>query len=70
MSGRGAHQNETRDREPRDLLRFMFQTSAKGKGKSFQHWQEDWKQCMLLSKGVNANSKEGFLAESCSTSFF
>ena len=60
--GRGQVPNESRDHDTRDLLRFMYQTSSKGRGKSFQDWQEEWKQCMLLSKTVLANSKEGFLA--------
>lgn len=47
--------------EPRDLLRFVYQTTAKGRGKGFADWQEEWKQCAKLSKHVQANSKEGNL---------
>lgn len=47
--------------EPRDLLRFIYQTTAKGRGKGFADWQEEWKQCAKLSKHVQANSKEGNL---------
>jgi len=60
--GRGQAPPESRERDTRDLLRFLYQASSKGRGKSFQQWQEEWKQCMILSKGVLANSREGFLA--------
>ena len=45
--------------EHRDLLRFMYQTSAKGRGKSFQTWNDQWKACMARSQHVQANSVEG-----------
>ena len=47
-------------REYRDLLRFFYQTSQKGKGKSYQDWYEAWKQAMQLSTSVAANALEGF----------
>ncbi len=52
--------------EHRDLLRFMYQTSAKGRGKSFQTWNDQWKSCMARSQHVQANSVEGdFSASQC-----
>ena len=60
-SGSGAkmHQLEKCSRENRDLLRFMFQTTAKGGGKGFQDWLESWKQCKQASVNCDANSEEG-----------
>ena len=49
------------DRQGRDLLRFMYQTSAKGGGKSYQEWVAQWKNCMDRSKSVDANFYEGYL---------
>ena len=45
--------------DKRELLRFMYQTTAKGNGKSFQDWLAAWRQCMSLSSRVSANSLEG-----------
>ena len=60
-TGGYSNSGEARDRDPRDVLRFLYQTGAKGHGKSYQQWFEAWKQCMLLSRGVTANSREGAL---------
>ena len=49
-------------REARDTLRFIYQTTAKGQGKSYQDWMASWKQCRTLSVGVQANSLEGIFA--------
>ena len=49
-------------RDQRDILRFMYQTTAKGKGKTYQDWVQSWRQCKQLSVGVDANATEGTLA--------
>ena len=46
-------------RDHRDLLRFMYQTSAKGKGKTYHQWSEEWKSSMAKSRTVHANALEG-----------
>ena len=63
-TGGYSNSGEARERDPRDVLRFLYQTGAKGHGKSYQQWFESWKQCMLLSRGVTANSMEGPLTAS------
>lgn len=57
--GGGNMDSSSQTREQRDLLRFMYQTSCKGCGKSYQDWIQAWKQCRLLSVNVTANSLEG-----------
>lgn len=46
-------------RDQRDVLRFIYQTTAKGQGKSFQDWKQSWRLCLQESSDVQANSKEG-----------
>lgn len=46
-------------REHRDLLRFMYQVTAKGGGKSYHQWSEEWKGAMTRSRTVHANACEG-----------
>eukprot|EP00438_Fugacium_kawagutii_P031804 Skav203275 [mRNA] locus=scaffold324:69997:74020:- [translate_table: standard] len=36
--------------DKRELLRFMYQTSAKGTGKSYQDWLAEWRRCMAHSQ--------------------
>ena len=55
-------QAQVQSRDHRDILRFMYQTTAKGQGKSFQDWMQSWRQCKQHSVGVDANSPEGTLA--------
>lgn len=66
----GANQSASHAQEHRDLLRFMYQTSAKGRGKSFQTWNDQWKSCMARSQHVQANSVEGNFAASQSLEKF
>ena len=58
----GANASNPYQRDQRDILRFMYQTSAKGSGKSYQDWMSAWRQCKTLSASVNANSMEGAFA--------
>lgn len=51
-------------RDQREILRFMYQTSAKGNGKGYQDWLNAWRQCKSFSVNVNANSLEGALPAS------
>ena len=53
--------NDRQTRDQRDILRFMYQTSAKGKGKGYQDWLNSWRQCRATSVNVMANSLEGVL---------
>lgn len=46
-------------RDQRDVLRFIYQTTAKGQGKSFQDWKQSWRLCLQESCDVQANSTEG-----------
>lgn len=48
-------------RDHRDVLRFIYQTTAKGRGKSFPDWMQSWRSCLQESSGVQANSTEGTL---------
>eukprot|EP00435_Cladocopium_sp_Y103_P039154 s2367_g10.t1 len=63
---RGAklHNLEKQSRNNRDLLRFMYQTTAKGKGKGFPDWLASWKQCRLASVNCDANYLEGHEGQS------
>ena len=55
----GSDARATRDH--RDVLRFIYQTTAKGQGKSFQDWKQSWRLCLQESSSVQANSLEGTL---------
>ena len=53
------HHLEKQSRENRDLLRFIYQTTAKGHGKGFPDWLTSWKQCRVASVNCDANCLEG-----------
>ena len=53
------HHLEKQSRDNRDLLRFIYQTTAKGHGKGFPDWLASWKQCRLASVNCDANCLEG-----------
>lgn len=59
------HWDDRQPRDHRDLLRFMFQTSVKGQGKSFQDWLGTWRLSLRNSEHVQANSLEGVLVPVC-----
>ena len=56
------HPQYTERRDRRDVLRFIYQTTSKGRGKSYQDWVQSWRQCQQESLGVQANSTEGALS--------
>lgn len=53
------HHLEKQSRENRDLLRFIYQTTAKGHGKGFPDWLTSWKQCRVASVNCDASCLEG-----------
>ena len=53
----GFDPQQTRDH--RDILRFMYQVSAKGRGKTFQEWTRQWREARRMSERTMANAKEG-----------
>ena len=53
--------NDRQTRDQRDILRFMYQTQAKGQGKGYQDWLNSWRQCRTNSVNITANSAEGAL---------
>ena len=57
--GNGGSHLDRNTRDQRDQLRFMYQTTAKGRGKSYQDWVQSWRQCRQYSVGVDANCLEG-----------
>ena len=62
--GNGGSHLDRNTRDQRDQLRFMYQTTAKGRGKSYQDWVQSWRQCRQYSVGVDANCLEGPLTAS------
>ena len=53
----GFDPQQTRDH--RDILRFMYQVSAKGKGKSFPEWTRQWREARRASERCKSNAREG-----------
>ena len=53
----GFDPQQTRDH--RGILRFMYQVSAKGRGKTFQEWTRQWREARRMSERTMANAKEG-----------